>query len=155
MKKKILPLLLIIFIAIQIFRPEKNRSSTISANDITNHYTVPPNVQNILKRSCNDCHSNNTEYPWYSNVQPVSWWLQNHVNEGKNAINFSEFATYELRDQHHVLEELIEEVREDHMPLNSYLWIHKDARLDSSQKKLLIDWANAASAQIKIRMDIN
>lgn len=148
MKKKILWGLLILIVLIQFIRPAKNRSAIVAANDITNHYPVPDTVRGILKRSCNDCHSNNTEYPWYTNIQPVGWWLQHHVNEGKDGLNFSEFASYEIKDQHHMLHELIEEIEEDHMPLNSYLWIHKDAKLSPDDKKLLTDWANAVRAEI-------
>src|SRR5215212_6932095 len=99
MLRRILLFLLIIFVIIQFIRPAKNISSAISANDITKHYAVPDTVQKILKVSCNDCHSNNTVYPWYSNIQPVGWWLQWHVNDGKKELNYSDFATYEPRRQ--------------------------------------------------------
>jgi hypothetical protein len=148
MKKKILLILVAIFIVIQFIRPTRNVSDTVSANDITKHYSVPADVQNILQVSCSDCHSNNTKYPWYTNIQPVGWWLQNHVNEGKEHLNFSEFATYPAKRQHHKLEELIEEVKGDHMPLDSYLWIHKNAKLSQQQKETLTNWAGQLMNQI-------
>jgi hypothetical protein len=111
MKKIIKPIALVLlaaFIIIQFFRPEKNLSSseTIAANDISKLYPVPQEVGSILQTSCYDCHSNNTHYPWYSNFQPVAWWLADHVNEGKNELNFSEFASYRIGKQYRKLEKL-------------------------------------------------
>ena len=115
MLKKILKItfriLLLAFIVIQFFRPEKNQAEGISPNDITNLYTVPADVQLILKTSCNDCHSNNTVYPWYSNIQPFAWWLKDHIDDGKKHLNFSEFASYPIRRQYKKLEETNEEVK--------------------------------------------
>jgi hypothetical protein len=154
MKKKILWALLIIIVVIQFIRPEKNKAATISANDISRHYAVPENVEKILSRACNDCHSNNTLYPWYSNIQPVGWWLANHVKDGKNQLNFSEFASYEPKGQHHKLEEVIEEVKENHMPLDSYLWIHDEAKLSHSDKETLLVWASILAEQIAAKHNI-
>jgi hypothetical protein len=148
MKKKILWVLLLLFIAIQFIRPARNESTELGKNDITNFYNVPADVTGILNRSCNDCHTNNTIYPWYANVQPVAWWLQNHVNEGKRELNFSEFGAYTPRKQDHKLEELIELVEKDAMPLNSYLWVHRSAKLSTEDKKLLTDWAKKLRAEI-------
>jgi hypothetical protein len=135
-------------VLIQFIRPSRNVSSTVSANDITHHYPVPDTVAAILKRSCNDCHSNNTIYPWYTNVQPVGWWLQHHVNEGKGELNFSEFGAYAAKRQHRKLQEVADQVKKDEMPLNSYLWIHTDAKLSDHDKQLLIDWANGLAKEI-------
>lgn len=154
MKKKIGWALVIILVIIQFIRPEKNRSTTVGANDLSKHYAIPPNVQDILGRACKDCHSNNTKYPWYSQVQPVGWWLQNHVNDGKSHLNFSEFAGYKPKDQHHKMEELIEEVKEGHMPLNSYLWIHKEAKLSATEKEALLIWAGVVAEQIKAKHNL-
>ena len=148
MKKKILLTILAIFIIIQFIRPARNISDEVAATDITKVYSVPADVQQILKVSCNDCHSNNTEYPWYTNIQPVGWWLQHHVNEGKAELDFSKFSTYSPKRQHHKLEEVIEQVKDNHMPLDSYLWIHKDARLSAEQKALLTTWAGDLRKQI-------
>lgn len=148
MKKKILLILIAIFVIIQFIRPTRNVSNTVSANDISKQYTVPADVQNILKVSCNDCHSNNTKYPWYTNIQPVGWWMQRHVDDGKKEIDFSEFATYTAKRQHHKMEEVIEQIKKDHMPLDSYLWIHKDAKLSQQQKETLVNWADQLRQQI-------
>jgi hypothetical protein len=149
MRKKILLTLLAIFVIIQFIRPTRNISKEIAANDITRLYNVPTDVQQVLKVSCNDCHSNNTNYPWYTNIQPVGWWMQSHVDGGKYHLDLSSFGTYDKQEQHHKLEELIEEVKEGHMPLNSYLWIHGEAKLSQEQKNLLINWAQGLMQQIK------
>lgn len=136
-------------VIIQFFRPTKNKSEGISSNDITKLYAVPPDVQNILKTSCYDCHSNNTVYPWYAEVQPVAWWLNNHIEDGKRDLNFSEFASYRIRRQYKKLEEINELVKKDEMPLDSYLWIHKNAKLDEAKKLALANWVTAVRDTIK------
>jgi hypothetical protein len=148
MKKKILLVILIIFVGIQFIRPARNESAGMTANDISQHYHVPAPVQEILKRACNDCHTNNTNYPWYTNIQPVGWWMQHHVDEGKHSLNFSEFGTYKPKDQDHAMEEVIEVIEKNEMPLNSYLWIHRDAKLSEADKKALMDWAKQLKAEI-------
>lgn len=153
MLKKILKrtflVLLVAFIAIQFFRPSKNKAEGISKHDISTLYPVPENVQAILKTSCYDCHSNNTVYPWYAEVQPVAWWLDKHIQDGKKDLNFSEFADYRIRRQYRKLEEINELVKEDEMPLDSYLWIHKDAKLDLQQKLLLANWVESLRDSIR------
>ena len=148
MKKKILWGLLTLLVIIQFLRPTRNQAAELSANDISRHYPVPDTIAAILKRSCNDCHSNNTVYPWYANVQPMGWWLQNHVNEGKAELNFSEFAAYPPKRQAHKLEEMVKTVKDDGMPLNSYLWIHTNARLSATDKELLMKWADSLRTEI-------
>jgi hypothetical protein len=153
MLKKILirtfQILLLAFIIIQFIRPAKNKSDVISNNDITKIYSVPENVQAILKTSCYDCHSNNTVYPWYANIQPAAWWLNDHIKEGKKELNFSEFASYRIGRQYRKLEEINKEVKENEMPLNSYLWIHKNAKLDDQQKLTIANWVTSVRDSIK------
>jgi hypothetical protein len=154
MKKILKPLalvLLVAFIIIQFFRPEKNikTNSAAFANDITSAYQVPDEVQLILKTSCYDCHSNNTQYPWYSNIQPVAWWLNDHVVEGKKEINFSEFATYRIGRKYKKFQEIIEQVKEDEMPLASYTLIHRNAILSKDQKLSVSNWATSIRDSIK------
>lgn len=149
MVKKILIGLVIVLVILQFIRPERNISTTASANDIRVTHAVPANVLSVLKRACYDCHSNNTNYPWYTNIQPVGWWMQHHVNEGKEELNFSEFGTYSAKKAAHKLEETAEMVEEKEMPLESYTWIHKDAKLSADEIKLVADWANALKAQIE------
>jgi heme-binding protein len=154
MIKKILMVLLALLIIIQFFRPAKNISTTAAPNDIALHFTVPDNVHDVLKKSCYDCHSNNTAYPWYNNIQPVAWWLQNHVSEGKHELNFNEFASYPAKKQYHKLKSIIDSQNDGWMPLDSYLWIHKDAILDKEQKESLIKWADSLSREIKAKNNL-
>jgi hypothetical protein len=149
--KKVLLGLLVILVIIQFIHPKKNSSTpqAMLVNDIGKKYIVPESVQEILKTSCYDCHSNNTMYPWYSKIQPVDWWLANHVNEGKGEVNFSEFATYGIGRQYKKLEEIMEQVKEDEMPLSSYTLIHKNAILSPEKKKVLTTWAAALRDSIK------
>jgi hypothetical protein len=151
MVRKILLLLLAALVIIQFFQPEKNESIDIAgqANDISNCMAVSDTVQALLGTSCYDCHSNNTKYPWYAEVQPVGWWLSHHVNEGKKELNFNEFATYNLRRKYKKLEEIAEQVKTGEMPLSSYTIIHKDAVLNNDQKLLITAWANAARDSMK------
>jgi heme-binding protein len=148
MKKKILLIVLAILVIIQFIRPARNESNTMSANDITKHFTVPDDVNAILKKACNDCHSNNTIYPWYMNVQPVGWWMADHVKDGKKELNFSEFGSYAPKRQHHKLEEVIDQVKEGEMPLDSYTWMHKEAILTTAEKTLLMNWAEILRKEI-------
>jgi len=141
MVKKILVFLVAVLVIIQFFHPKKNESVTLAANSIAAVFVVPDSVKKILAVSCNDCHSGHTAYPWYSKIQPVDWWLNNHINEGKKELDFDEFASYRPRRQYKKMEEIIKQVKEDEMPLNSYTWIHKDAILTADQKQALITWA--------------
>ena len=139
--KTILVVLLIAFIIIQFFRPKKNLGEEIATNQITAVQNVPDNVQQILKVSCYDCHSNTTHYPWYDNIQPVAWALSDHIIEGKKELNFSEFATYPTFRQYKKFKEIQKQVKEDEMPLFSYTVPHRNAVLSPEQKSTLIDWA--------------
>jgi hypothetical protein len=147
--KRTFQILLLAFIIIQFIRPAKNKSEGISSNDISKIYPVPENVQAILKTSCYDCHSNNTVYPWYAKIQPVAWWLNDHIVEGKRELNFSEFASYRIGKQFRKLDEINGQVKHDEMPLETYLWIHKNAKLDNDQKLILANWVSAVRDSIK------
>ncbi len=136
--------LVFVLILIQFFRPEKNEGVADTPKDISHAVTVTPEIKNILEKSCYDCHSNHTEYPWYFNFQPVAGWLANHVEEGKDELNFSEFDSYKLKRKIHKLKEVIDEIKEGEMPMNSYLIIHKEAKLSEEQKNQLIQWAEAS-----------
>lgn len=149
MIKKILIGLLIALVVLQFVRPDKNVATAMSANDISTKYTVPDDVNAILKKACNDCHSNNTTYPWYTNIQPVGLWMQHHVDEGKAELNFSEFAAYKNKKAAHKMEEVVEMVEEGEMPLSSYTIVHTDAKLTSTEKATLVAWAKALHQQIK------
>jgi Haem-binding domain len=150
MIKKIAYVLLVVLVIIQFFHPARNISTEKSPNDITNKYVVPASVQEILNTSCYDCHSNNTVYPWYANIQPVAWWLADHVNEGKRELNFSEFITYSPKKAHHKLEEVIEQTKEGEMPLQSYTIIHQNTKLSEAQKLEIATWADGLRKEIAL-----
>ncbi len=150
MLKKILIGLLLVLVVIQFFRPEKNDSND-ETYAITTKYDVPKEVDDILRVSCNDCHSNNTVYPWYANVQPVAWWLNDHVVDGKRHLNFSEFTNRPIAIQNHKWEETIEMVEEKEMPLKdyTYLGLHSEANLSDEQREVLISWAKSQMTYLK------
>lgn len=147
MKRKIYIAILVVLVLIQFIRPGRNQSTATSANDISARYAVPADVKQILDKACYDCHSNNTEYPWYSNIQPVGWWLQWHVNEGKHELNFNEFLSYPAKKQDHKMEEVMETVKKGEMPMNSYTWMHGEAKLTDQEKQTLINWASGIRKQ--------
>lgn len=147
--KKVLIAITILLVLIQFIRPEKNIGTADGSNDIAHTVAVAPEIRNILEKSCNDCHSNHTEYPWYYNIQPVAWWLANHVNEGKQHLNFSEFNTYKTKRKLKKLKELKDEIEEGGMPMDSYLWIHGNAKLSETEKNNLIKWVNESLITVK------
>ncbi|NOR27347.1 MAG: cytochrome C [Lutibacter sp.] len=144
--KKILLGVLVGLILIQFIRPEKNSSKDF-ANDISTIINVPEEVQQIIKTSCADCHSNNTKYPWYSEIAPVSWYLAQHVNEGKEHLNFSEWAAYNKDQKSHILKDLEEEIEEHKMPLKSYLILHKEAELTKNQYETILNWVKTIPSE--------
>src|SRR5690606_40199750 len=89
-----------------------------------------------------------TTYPWYANVQPVGWWLQHHINEGKEHLNFSIFGSYPAKKQAHKLEEVAEEVEEGNMPLESYTYVHSSSVLNKEDAAILSGWAKSLRQQI-------
>lgn len=139
MLKKIGFVLLGVLVIIQFIRPEKNEGAA-SLSDITYGYQVPDGVVNILKSKCYDCHSNSTRYPWYYQVQPVAWWMADHIEHAKSHLNFSEFMAYDEKEADHALEELGEVVEEGSMPIDSYLIMHPDARLNGAEQTILLNW---------------
>jgi hypothetical protein len=144
MKKYLLIGIVVLLLLIQLIRPTLNTGTATGPNDIHAALTVPQDVAGILKKSCYDCHSNHTTYPWYDRIAPVSWWVANHVKEGKRELNFTEFATYSAKKRGKKLEEIGETVEEGEMPLKSYLIMHGDAKLTDAEKSTLVAWAKSA-----------
>lgn len=151
--KRALKIIAVVFVAAsiiaQFFRPDQTNPTIVQADTLEATTQVPENVEQILKRSCNDCHTNQTNYPWYSGITPFSWLLQHHIDEGRGKLNFSVWNTYELRRKTRKLGEICEQVDTGEMPLNQYLWIHRDAKLSEEDKKTLCDWALAETQKIK------
>ena len=141
-KKIIFFFLLIAFVGIQFIPTSRNQSKEVLETDFTKTFDMPSNIQNLFKNSCYDCHSNNTHYPWYNKIQPVSWFLENHIKDAKSELNLSEFGTYSTRRQKSKLKSIVNQVKDNEMPLLSYRLIHSDAKLSESDKKILISWVN-------------
>jgi hypothetical protein len=149
--KIVLAIIIIIFIVIQFIRPTKNVGEEIAANQITAVQQVPDDVQHILKVSCYDCHSNTTYYPWYSEIQPVTWFLDDHIVEGKKELNFSEFANYPTYRRYKKLKEIGKEVKKGDMPIPSYTLVHRDASLNADQKLLIENWVADAMKEMEAK----
>jgi hypothetical protein len=141
--KKLLKILLIVvivlFLGAQVVRPDRTNPPTNAADVMQ----VPSDVQAILDRSCNDCHSNQTRWPWYTNVAPMSWIIADHVKEGRHELNFSEFNTYSAKKAAHKMEEVCEQVERGEMPLKQYLPLHPEAKLSPQDVQRLCEWSKA------------
>ncbi|MEP6952121.1 MAG: heme-binding domain-containing protein [Ginsengibacter sp.] len=145
----ILIMLLVTLILIQFIRPPKNISTGIGVNDITTKYDIPGDIEHILKTSCYDCHSNNTSYPWYWQIQPVTWFMNGHIKDAKRGLNFSTFASYNIRKQYKSFDNINKEVKNGDMPLTSYTLIHRDAILNDTQKLAIANWAAISRKEIE------
>lgn len=134
--------MLLAFIVIQFIQPAHNKSEQVAVTDLTKAYSVPNNIQSVLQNACYDCHSNNTHYPWYSNIQPIAWMLASHIKNGKENLNFSEFGAYGSHRQISKLKSIANQIKDGKMPLSSYRLMHKNAKLSQREKDLIINWAN-------------
>ena len=148
--KKILLVSGILFIALQFIRPVHNKSRQVLTTDISKVVTIPDTVLTLLKNACYDCHSNNTDYPWYSNIQPMGWLMAYHIKQAKNQLNFSEFGTYSQRRQLSKLDGIANSIKDDIMPLKSYKIMHKSAQLSTDEKSLLINWAQQSIDSLSV-----
>ena len=140
MIRKILFALVIIFISIQFIRPPRNSGIADGPTDLMHTVHTPDTIAHILKTSCYDCHSNQTVYPWYVNINPVGLWMRSHIIDGKRAINFSDLSAFSKKKLDHRMGDIKEEVEKGDMPLDSYTFIHGYAKLDSGQINLIRDW---------------
>jgi len=149
--KKILFIGLIIFLLMQLYQPARNESyeQELTAN-FTKMYDVPKNVETILRTSCYDCHSNNTNYPLYSYIQPARFFMEEHIKDGKKDLNFNEFGKYSKRKQENKLEAIIKQIKSDEMPLASYTLLHKNAIVTPAQKEEVINWINKTKDSLSL-----
>ena len=136
---------------IQFVGPARSNPMATTSQAVEVQLQMTPQVSSILTRSCNDCHSNNTRWPWYSRVAPVSWFVIDHVNHGRQHLNFSEWGNYSVREREELLEHVCKEVKSGTMPLSSYTRIHLDAKLSSEDVMTLCDWANGQRGTLKGR----
>ncbi len=154
---KILKIFLIVallaFVVIQFIRPEKNNEGYVSVALFEAETKPSEEVQVILRESCYDCHSNQTKYPWYSEIAPISFWLEDHIKDGKTHFDASAWSTYSVKKKEHKLEEFIEMVEDGEMPLESYTIIH--GNLSENDKKLLLQWVGLARLQYKHSLEVS
>ena len=150
MKLKIFSAVVLLLVCIQFIHLQPNDSKD-DTHAIWNTYQTPDRVKSHLQAACLDCHSNFTRETWYSNIQPLGFWLQNHVREGKKHVNYSEFTNRPLARQYHKLEETIEMINEGEMPLSSYTFfgLHSEANLTAENKKEIIHWAQSIMDTMK------
>ena len=146
--KTLAVVLIIAFAAIQIVRADRT-NPPVNAADVLQ---APPDVQAILDRSCADCHSSNTRWPWYTNVAPVSWWIADHVKDGRKEMSFSEFNTYSPKKAAHKMEEICEQLKKGEMPLKGYTPLHPEAKLTDADKQRLCEWSSSERARILTAM---
>lgn len=131
------------FLVIQLVRPDRTNPPITQAETLESSAQIPENVEAILTRSCGDCHTNKTTYPWYANVTPFNWFLANHIKDGRTNLNFSVWNTYETSRKRRKLDQICEQITSREMPLPSYLWIHTGAKLSDEEIKILCDWTDA------------
>jgi len=143
-----LVVLAVAFALAQLIRPDFTNPPVIQTDTLTATTNVPADVQQILTRSCNDCHSNSTQYPWYARVTPFNWFLASHIEDGRRELNFSAWNTYSSEKKEKKLEEICEQVEQASMPLPSYLWIHREAVLSESESRRLCEWARSEGARL-------
>lgn len=141
--KVIALVLLVAFVGIQFVPMARNQSDIVPKTDFMRVNEVPKAIKDKLQVSCYDCHSNNTAYPWYNKIQPVAWFLENHIKNGKEELNFNAWADYSDRRKISKLKSMISQIKDDKMPLTSYTLIHNDAKFNESDKKEITDWLSS------------
>ena len=140
--KVLIVLLIFLIIAIQFIVPEKNISNIPPGKAFVDSFKVNKKVNGLLSVACFDCHSNNTRYPWYCNIQPVGWIMAEHIRDGKNKLNFDSLSTYSSRKKASKFTQIVKEIEKGNMPLDSYEFMHRKANLSDLDKKVLIDCFN-------------
>ncbi|MBW3522585.1 MULTISPECIES: heme-binding domain-containing protein [unclassified Chryseobacterium] len=152
--KKVIIVLLVAFIMIQFFPIDKTNKPLDPGMDFLKIKThTSPEITKLITNSCYDCHSDETKYPWYTNLAPASWWIKNHIDEGRKHLNFSTFATYEPKRQIHKMEECVEMLEKHEMPLESYYLGHQDAKLTDAQRKDLITYFKREIRETKFKTE--
>jgi len=151
--KYFLIIALIALVVLQFFRPEKNQAGYESVVAFESDTKPSPEIAIILKENCYDCHSAQTQYPWYSEIAPFSLWLDDHIEEGKEHFNVSAWEEYSVKKKDHKLEELEEMVEEGEMPLDSYTWLH--GNLSKEEKELLLQWVAMTRLQYKDQLKVS
>lgn len=151
--KNIAIVLVLLFLFIQSFRIDKTTQPVDTSKDFIAFTSANAEVTNTIKIACYDCHSNQPSYPWYTNVAPFSWWVKHHINEGSHHLNFSEWGTYSEKRKNHKLEECIEMIEEGEMPIDSYTWMHKEAKLTDAQRLQLVEFFKGVKIQTSPKLN--
>jgi hypothetical protein len=138
--KKVLIIIVVLLVAIQFITIDKTNPPVDISNDFLTLTNPPNELGNIIKSACYDCHSHNTKYPWYTNVAPVSWLIKEHINNGRNHLNFSLWTDYKEKKKDHKLEECIDMIKSGEMPMEGYVLFHQEAEINHEQKMQLIAW---------------
>ncbi len=131
-------------VAIQFVRPARTNPVTNPGRTLAAHVPVTSEAAAVLDRACRDCHSNDTRWPWYSHVAPISWFVIDHVNHGRRHVNFSDWGQYSPEDAERILKNACAFARRETMPLPSYRWVHRDARLTDVDVAALCEWTEGA-----------
>lgn len=137
----------IVLVAIQFFGPVRTSPATDPSETLVATGRVTPEVSAILDRSCRDCHSNETRWPWYSRIAPMSWGVIDHVNHARRRMNLSKWTSYDPEDARGFLVDICALTRKHDMPLPSYTWIHRDARLSDHDIAVLCAWTEVMRRQ--------
>ncbi|MCU0322838.1 MAG: heme-binding domain-containing protein, partial [Chitinophagaceae bacterium] len=127
MAKKAFYFFIVVLAVMQLFQPDRNTSSENLKSELTNQHKLPDSIENLLNTICYDCHSNNTDYPIFINIQPFGWYMQSKVVKGKKHLNFSEFGNYTTTEAIKKLDEIDEAMKNNRMPLQAYRWYNKEA----------------------------
>lgn len=130
----------ILLVIIQFFQIDKTNPPIEATQDFIQNTNPPTEIATILKTACYDCHSHTTKYPWYTNIQPLAWWIKGHIDNGNKHLNYSIWTTYTAKKKAHKIEEMVEVVEGKEMPMLSYMVAHNDAWIDADQRKALVDW---------------
>lgn len=146
-KRKIYLGILALLIIIQFFGIDKTPPPTVAGNDYIELEKPPQQVATLLKNACYDCHSHQTKFPWYTNIQPLGWWIRGHIRGGRINLNFSEWGTYDGKKRAYKTEEMVEEIMDKHMPLKSYTWLHPEAIMTDEDRKAVVDWLKSGISQ--------
>jgi hypothetical protein len=141
--RRILIGLVVLFLAAQTVPVDRKNPPADPAKNFYTVENVPPNLRTIFNRSCADCHSNQTRWPWYSHVAPVSWIVANDVHEARHHVNFSEWANYDAKKRDHEIEEICNEILEGDMPDSKYTLIHRGARVSQQEREAVCQWTGS------------
>lgn len=140
--------LILILIVLQFFRPGQNNAPLDPQLDMLSLVSPPAEVAELIRMACYDCHSNQTEYPWYSRISPVSWYLDRHIREGKEGLNFSLYGELDKADKIGLFADFCDVLDSGTMPLQSYMLLHRSARLSQEERTMLCEWSETEALRV-------